>query len=385
MKIGLGTHLFLLVAGLCPLAAHDARADAAAPDVAMLEFDGDELVVPLDERAVHPIALVGIGDDATYRFVVDTGAEVNVIDTSLAEDYPIIGETAVGAPGGAQVAVNIVRVPEMRIGNGVLRDAEFVTLDIRTMTGGLMDGVIGMGSFQELLLTFDRGQNRIHVAREALSPGDAGTMPYSDTGGHIHIDVDVAGTPVATHIDTGSMAGFTLPVELMEELPLMDDSGVPSSARLVGGARNVQRARLDGSIVLAGARYENPMVGFMDPSPGYGNIGSAVLRDFAVSIDQRNRLIRFRQNAAETSADSAPRRLGVEFRGQPGGDLTVGNVESGSLGEEHGVQPGDVVVAVNGKATGDYDIQDLGALIRGSDPLTLEIRRDGNPVTIEIP
>ena len=384
MKTTISSRKPTFIASICLLFCHVVFAE----EPAVLEFSAGELVIPLKEGSVHPIAVVGIGDDAGLNVVVDTGASVNVIDTAIAEanGYTVIGETAVGAPGGAMVPANIVRIPELSIGTGVIRNAEFVTLDIRSMTGGLMDGVIGMPVFGEHLLTFDQAQNQIRVAQESLAPGSAGVIAYNDVSGHVQIDVDVAGTTVATHIDTGSMASFTLPVELETELPLMEASSGQSSARLVGGDRSVRHAQLDGDIVFAGKRYEDPSVGFMDPSPGYANVGSGILRDFVVSIDQRNRLIRFRQNTNEAERDSRPRRLGVQFRGFPGGSsLTVGSVDSGSLGEQYGVMSGDVLVAVNDKPTGDYDMQALGAVIRGPDPLTLEFLRDGSPLTIEIP
>ena len=83
------------------------------------------------------------------------------------------------------------------------------------------------------------------------------------------------------------MVGFTLPIEMKESLALKQAGQGAAKARLVGGDRNVQLGQLDGDIQFAGSRYEDPNVGFMDPSPGYSNVGSRVLGDFVVSIDQK--------------------------------------------------------------------------------------------------
>jgi S1-C subfamily serine protease len=158
-------------------------------------------------------------------------------------------------------------------------------------------------------------------------------------------------------------------------------------ARLVGGNRDIHFARLDGDIEFAGRRYANPEVGFIDPSTGFGNVGSRVLSDFVVSIDQSNELIRFRKVAQRPAADSgnAPRRLGVRFRGMPGGGaLTVAGVEPGSTAEQAGLLPGDVLLTLNGKPAADYDMAALGALFRSSDPLRIEVDRDGDTQTVEI-
>ena len=357
------------------------------PVPASIEFSGPMLTVPLKGGSVHPIAMVELGDEEGFKFVVDTGASVNVIDQAISEarGFEVVGRTAIGAPGGDKVPVDIVRVPIVNIGNGVMTDVEFVTLDIESMTGGLMQGVIGLPVFRDYLLTFDQAQDQIRVTRETLTTDESDVMAYKDSGGHIQIDVEVAGSVVETHVDTGSMASFTLPIELKTAMPLKKESFFQSGARLVGGNRKIERAQLDGDIVLAGHRYENPGIGFMDPSPGYGNVGSRVLGDYVLSIDQKNHLIRFQRNGSATDESSTPRQLGVELRGMPGGNsLTVGRVEAGSLGEQAGLLAGDELVSVNGKPTGDYEMTELGALIRGNEPLTLQVERGGIATVIEI-
>jgi len=212
-------------------------------------------------------------------------------------------------------------------------------------------------------------------------------MPYSDGDGHIQVNMEVAGTTLGTHVDTGSMVGFTLPIELKESLTLKPAGQGAAKARLVGGARDVQFGQLDGDILFAGSRYEDPNVGFMDPSPGYGNVGGRVLGDFIVSVDQKNHLIRFEKSAHKkvVAAGGGPRRLGVQFRGMPGGSvLTIGFVEPGSLGEKSGLQPGDVLLTLNGKPSEEYDMGSLGALFRGGEPLLMDVSRDGQMQKIEI-
>lgn len=372
---------------LTAVAGAMASAQEREPIRSAIEFSGESLTVSLNDGSIHPITMVRMGDDEEFKFVVDTGASVNVIDQAIAEarGFDIVGETSIGAPGGDKIPVDIVRVPMTEIGSGVLVDAEFVTMDIDSMTGGLMQGVIGLHVFEDYLLTFDQSRNQIRVSRESLTEDEEGVISYKESGGHIQIEVAVAGTIVETHVDTGSMASFTLPIELKSRMPLKKESFFRSGARLVGGNRNIERARLDGDIILAGHRYEDPSVGFMDPSPGYGNVGSRILSDYVMSIDQANQLIRLQRNGSSVDEGLAPRRLGVELRGTPGGGvLTVGRVEAGSIGERAGLLSGDELVAVDGKPIGDYEMAELGELIRGNDRLALKVERDGISQMIEI-
>jgi len=364
-------------------------AEESIAEPGQLEFAADSLTLPLTERGMHPKVIVDMGDGKKHKFVVDTGASVNVLDSAIAEvlGLEVVGEMQIGAPGGPQIPGKIVRMPLAHVGGATILNAEFVTMDLAKFSGGAMQGVLGMGLFRDYLLTYDYGRNEIQVTRDSLSAEEPGVMPYTDVSGHIQIDMDVAGTTLATHVDTGSMVGFTLPIEMKESLALKESGQGAAKAHMVGGNRDVQFGQLEGDIVFAGSRYEDPNVGFMDPSPGYGNVGGRVLGDFVLSIDQENHLIRFQKPAHKpvAVASNTPRRLGVQFRGLPGGsELTIGHVESDSLGEQAGLLPGDVLLQLNDKPSEEYDMASLGTLFRGAEPLRMEVDRDGEKKTIEI-
>ena len=350
-------------------------------------FDGDTAALALAENQIHPRVNVELGDDVQHQFIVDTGASVNVIDVTLAERYgfEVIGETEIGAPGGPQIAAGIVRIPLFSVGDVTVVNAEFVTMDIAGFTGGTTTGVLGTGLFGDYLLTFDRGAGQIILSRAALSADDAGVLPYDSADSQIGIDILVAGSPLVAHVDTGSMGRFMLPGEMLASLPVSEAQS-SGQARLVGGSREIKTATLDGAIQFAGLQFENPEIAFMTPSSGTGNIGSGVMFDYVVSIDQQNHLISFEESAAgEAITAKKPRRLGVRFEGAPGGSvLTIASVGSGSLAEQAGLQSGDVLLTLNGKPTEQYDRAELGALFGGDSVLELELERDGEARSIEI-
>jgi predicted aspartyl protease len=383
--------LSLLVTTIVATAmAPASRGQEHEPEPGQFEFSGHSIAVPFMNEHGHPKVNIDLGDGKPHAMVVDTGSSVNVIDIGIAESfaYEVIGETEIGAPGGLQIPAKIVQVPLARLGDGKIIDAEFVTMDSVGFTGGAMLGVIGMGLFRDYLLTFDYGQNEIRLSRDSLQVGDVGVMPYDFADSLVTIDIDVAGVTVKSHIDTGSMGGFTLPVEIRDSLPLANVEQPAVTARVVGGDRNIQFAQLDGNILFAGKTYENPQLAFIEPSTGFGNIGSRVLSEYVMSVDQANRLIRFGKAALPPVAmtGNTPRRLGVQFSGIPGGKvLTVARVDPGSLAESSGLLPGDVLVKLNNKPTAEYDMTSLGTLFRGAEPLRLDIDRDGRMLTIEIP
>ena len=179
-----------------------------------------------------------------------------------------------------------------------------------------------------------------------------------------------------------------LPGEMMESLPLTDAPTTGGKAHLVGGQRDIKHAQLNGSILFAGHEFESPDVAFMTPSSGHGNIGGRILNQFVVSVDQKNHLIGFQKSGRDVIAanDKKPRRLGVQFRGMPGGSvLTIGRVDPGSLGEEAGFLAGDVLLTLNDKPAEQYGTSDLRTLFGSAEPLKFDVERDGVSKTIEIP
>jgi len=380
----------VVVASLTAIGGQSSIARDSAADIGELNFAGDAVVLSLVKEAMHPMVVVDFGDGGQHNFIVDTGAGVNVIDISIAESqaYEVVGETEIGAPGGPQIPATIVKVPLVHVGDATIVDAEFVTMDVNAFSGGMTQGVLGVGMFHEYLTAFDLGAGQITISRESLSAGQPGVLSYNAEDGQVQIEIDVAGTWVATHIDTGSMGGFTLPAELMASLPLKEAPVSGAKVRLVGGERDIQMAQLDGSIQFAGLDYENQNIAFMSPSSGHGNIGGRILGELVLSIDQRNHLIAFQKSASDVVAANAKkrRRLGVRFRGMPGGRvLTIARVDPGSLGEKAGFLAGDVLLTLNDKPTEQYGMSDLGTLFGSSEPLKFDIERDGVSKTIEIP
>lgn len=379
----------LVLAGLTVLTSQSSMARQSAADIGDFSFTGDAVVLPLVKDSMHPKVAVDVGDGEQYEFIVDTGAGVNVIDSSIAEGqgYEVVGQTELGAPGGKQIPATIVKIPLVHVGDSMIENAEWVTMDIIGLSGGTAQGVIGLKTFSDYLVEYDISGGQIRISRGSLSADEPGVIPYDGSNGQIEIEINVAGTPVASHIDTGSMGGLMLPAEMMASLPLQESARPAGKARLVGGEREIKFASLEGSIQFAGLEYENQDIAFMSPSSGHGNIGGRILGELLVSIDQQNHLIRFQKTGrvAVAASDNKPRRLGVQFRGFPGGSvLTIGSVDPDSLGEQAGLLPGDVLLTLNDKPTEQYGMSDLRTLFGGSEPLTFEIERDGAAKTIEI-
>jgi len=385
--------VLMTVGGLSGAATVAAHAQDQGPPPT-LRFPGDRLELPMPTSGGRATVEVRIGDAGPYRFLIDTGAGVSVVDSRIATALGLepIGHMDVGVPGGRQVPADRVLVPTLRVGDLVIEDARPVVLDIAAMTHGAMDGVLGLDVFGSVLLTLDPVNARAVVSRGALTREMAGVVVLDTAGGRLAFDIDVAGHTVPTQIDTGSPAGFTFPASLMATLPSEKENEREAVAGLVGGERAVRVRRLEGTIRFAGLEFVNPTVGFMDPSPPVANIGTRVLAELAITIDQRNGLLAVRRVVQNGDAGRkvgaraiGPRRLGVRLGG-PGGDLSrVSSVDPGSLGEQAGFTAGDVIRSINGRPMSQFDQASLGALIRGGEPLTFVLMRGTEEHVLKIP
>ena len=124
---------------------------------------------------------------------------------------------------------------------------------------------------------------------------------------------------------------------------------------------------------IAGHEFENPTLVFSEilDTVDRANIGSAVLRDYAVTFDQKNARVRFLPIARPVRE---PLGIQIGARAAGKGPLDVVAVTPRSLAERAGVKGGDVVLTINGK-----DAQELGPGALGEefgrDRVLLQVRR----------
>ena len=359
-----------------------------------LQVATGEVRLATSSTAGRHLVEVRVGEAGPYRFLIDTGSRVSLIDRGIASELGLrtTGSTTVGAPGGAPVEADVVAAPILHVGELSARAVRMVTLDLVGMTGGTIQGVLGMELFDDVLLTLDPTHDVVVLSRGSLVPGDPDVIRFDPSSDGIDVPMMVAGTRVVAHLDTGSPGGITLPRDLMESLPLTSDSGRTGTAGMVGGNRSIETRQLRGVVQVGALEFRDPRITFLDPSPPYGNIGSQLLDGLVVAIDRRSGLLSLRRPEGATPdpamsvppASRPPRRLGVRFGG-PGGSLSaIVAVDPGSLGERAGFRPGDVVVRLNGRPMSDYDVSALGDLIRGTAVLTWELDREGERVTIVV-
>jgi hypothetical protein len=297
----------------------------------------------------------------------------------------------------------IYTASSLAIGSLRVTDAELASRDYNdpqslAMRGGVeVQGILGMGLFEEVLLTIDYPGSELRVERGALpAPNGRDIVGFSQAGATLAVPVSVGGREVLARLDTGSPAAVTIGGDIAEHLRWRDPPRVVGQGGTVAGAFDIERATLDGEFRLGELTLVDPEVDIVRSFEGV-TVGSRVLRRFAMTIDQANDRLRLVVGAQGASAAAgAPtvqrmegnppnRRYGLAFAPPQGGQsfITVLDVLSGEVAADAGVRPGDRIVAMNGRPVSQIGPRQLPEFMRGS-PLVLDIERAGERLTIEM-
>ncbi|MCH7592062.1 MAG: aspartyl protease family protein [Planctomycetes bacterium] len=288
------------------------------------ELTGSKVSVPMDLDSPRPIISAKINGKGPFQLIFDTGCDGMVVMKGLASqlNLPVTGKAHMGDPSNPKaIEVDRVSIQELTIGGATFRDLEADSWDAPPgFLHGMNDvrGIIGLPVFSQFLVTFDYANGRMTLERGALPEADGGEVLDYETkdGGSIPlIPLSVGGVAMRAHIDSGAPGEITLPENIQSRLKLMGNPVVVGHARTVNSEFDILAATLDGDLRIGRHVFERPSLKFIDMlnDAGVGNIGSALLRQFHVTFDQKNKRIRFANRTKTASA--APSHIGHHLGG----------------------------------------------------------------------
>ena len=261
--------------------------------------------VPMDNWGNRPVVLVKVNGQGPFRLLLDTGTSfAAVLDDDLVEraNIPTTSKAPAIGSGGEP---DLVEVKTITIG-----DAEFSKVKVRRadfssfMPPGpkTPEGILGLPLFADCLLTLDYPGRKVILESGELPDAGGDIIEYSpdkerDFG--VTIEMSVAGVPVKAHVDTGSPEFVTLLTKMQDKLPLTGKPIVVGMARTPSGGSEVRAATLDGTLKIGTHEFVKPKIAFADLGPmvdhNCGNVGYRMLKDFSVTLDQKNRRLRLRK------------------------------------------------------------------------------------------
>jgi hypothetical protein len=261
-----------------------------------LRLDGDSLEVPMESWQGRSVVQVTINGRGPFPFVLDTGAGGSVITKAFADSLrlPVEGEAQVGSPlGGKPLPAKIVRIERLAIGKTLEVSFSCVATEMPMPGPQTLWGVLSANQLPGLLVTWDFAHRRIGFQRGSLPAPDGRQVFSYETDLLPTVPIEIAGRRLRVHVDTGSARGLMLPAAMRDSLPLAGPPVEGRVARTVDREVTVLDARLAGKVVLAGHEFTGLELE-LNPAARTGNVGSRMLKDFEVTLDARQRLIRLR-------------------------------------------------------------------------------------------
>jgi len=354
---------------------------------------GGSAVPPLPAaRLAHLVTIpIGVNGTGPYTFVVDTGAAVTVLDSSLARTLgvPVVGTSRVGSPmGGTPIRVDSLRIESLTFGTVTVHDLPAVSMGLDAVFGGpsAPAGILAAAGLDGMLLTMDAAAGSVWVRPGALPPADGRhVLTYDGTSVVPRVPVDVAGESVEALLDTGAPSMVSMPARFESILPLAEKPTV-ERMRTVDAEFEEHVAPLAGTLSIGSVTIDAPVVSFNDRVQ-ICHVGMGILEQLAVTIDRTNRRVAL--DASRTPAGPSPgrggggKRYGIRLGGLSGDVLDVLGADAGLPADAAGVRAGDRIVAMNGRPVASLSEQERIASLRGS-PLLLLIERGTETVELKL-
>jgi len=255
-----------------------------------------------------PFVMVMVNGKGPFRFAIDTGTSGEAFVTP--ELTGILGLSTVGQARLSDPSKqNVQRVPIVMIQSLEVAGFEFRDIKARVhLLGsgeGSYQGLLGFSLFRDCLLTLDFPGRELTLATGSLLPdGEHSVLSFRMPDGIPIVNLHIGGVPIDAQIDSGG-DGLLLPARLAARLKFASDSAEFGNEESLSTRFQIRAARLAPNVEVGDYFFKRPFVEIGGAFPLL-NFGSSPLQAFAVTFDQKNRLIRFKASRKALSLSAPP-------------------------------------------------------------------------------
>lgn len=353
---------------------HEERAPGRETEVHTMPEGATSVRIPCALVSNQVVVDVLVNGGGPFKLVVDTGMPVpgvllfdrpRVAELELADSGARVQIAGAGDDGKASEALRATGV-SLKLGDlSITKSSALVVTPPSGFERGA-DGVIGAALFRHHVVRIDVDQGWIELCDPAgwEPPANASVVPLVHADGMVFVDLRVAvgdEEPRVAHVVVDLGAGHALSLNAREtggfEAPATAIDS-PLGRGLSGIVRGrVGRAR---SVELGGFVMRDVVTSFPTLAKGRrrhgefrdGNLGAEILRRFDVTFDYASsRMVLEKETSFADPFEREMAGLGLDPKSD--GTLVVHAVLAGSPAEAAKVQVGDVLVAVDGKATNE--------------------------------
>ncbi len=268
--------------------------------------------VSMELRHNMPFVEVSVNGRGPFTFGIDTGTGGEaLVSPALIEQLalPVIGEAEVGDPIGNNPQKGAVMgLSSLSIDGIEFKNVKAVRFQPSTREGQC-DGILGFVLFREYLLTLDYPRQQLTIEVGSLKPDGGDTVVAFTMPNNVPlVQLRVGSQMIDTHLDSRGM-GLSFPKDFANGLKFASKLEVIGRGRTVSSEFEIKGAQLAGNVNLGGYTFVQPFVE-VNPVFRMANFGSIPLHHFAVSFDQKNKLVRL-VSADKKITIAPPQRRGM--------------------------------------------------------------------------
>ncbi len=329
--------------------------------------NSDFLLVPVNVRTKD------------FLFIVDTGADVTLFDTSHPLGEPIGVVTADGAEG--EVAINLYRTPDAKLGRTSLGSLDVVAGTdlkyIRQVSGLPIQGILGMDFLGKYVVHVNVVKGELLLLRSV--PKSAGVeMPISwEPGVRPSVVAEIVpGEQIRFTVDTGSSSLGSGSLGVFQVTSLVKSGQVREIGKTFGWSltgSNSHRLFQGSALNIGGFAVHSPI--FHESYGAMPNrLGLAFWPRFVVTFDFPERKVYLR----ESSYFDRPDRWNATglHLWKRSDSIEVFAVDPDSPASRAGLKKGDVLVELDGLVASKTSLFELRNALCDGSQLTCVIRRD---------
>jgi predicted aspartyl protease len=349
--------------------------DAVTIDIAL---PGGFPAFPVDDK-----------DPASPLLLLDTGAGGMIVTPEFAARHGATiranSDLQVEDALGRRRTPRLARFKTLNLRGATFHDVDAIVDDLTSLREGMSDQVgalLGRSLLKDVLLTIDYPRRRIVIERGELPPVDGrDVLPINRAlNGSILVPVNVGGAESWMLLDTGhTVQGLHLLPDRLLGLPWVAPPVAGPMVQTLFGQTASQLGRLDRDVQIGRHVIRRPIVCTVT-STGREYLGSDVLANFAITLDQKHDRIRFTR-ATERPIEVPPvRTLGFSLdRGQ-----RVTNIIPDTAAERAGLRVGDHVTAIERVPVDQLRSDAKDVILRKPGPFRLTVQREGKSMDLAV-
>jgi hypothetical protein len=366
------------------------------------------IVIPFELATRHILVKVTVNRSRPLTFILDTGAGSAIMRLDVAKELGLRleGDVNIGGAGEGSQSGKLVRGATWSL-VGLDGFSQPVTMalpftEAQAAMGRDIDGIVGGEFIRQFVVEIDYQARQMTLHRPA-------SFEYKGDGQAIPLRFDVNRYPVLTAtvtapgrqplnrlflFDIGSSGALILHSPFVAEQDLL--STQTRTIQSIGGSGAGGRTNGDlgrvTSLQIGRFVLENPITMFSRDRAGAfanpnlaGNIGAQIAMRFHLYLDYGRR-----QMIVEPSrgfADPFDRAFsGLAIRTTPPAYTTfkIIDVLRDSPASEAGVQPGDIITAIDGRPAKDLTMTTLSEMLEKAETYVITLRRGDREVEVRL-